>query len=252
MTAFRDFFRRRRVRRHVARNGWRFDFHGQTVAIPDLGDPGAASALLRGKYEAEEAELILKHLPPDRPVIEIGGSLGVVARLVRSRLAPGVRHIVVEANPALTEICRANATGSDPRATTVLVAALSYDGPTATFALGRNVHANRLAGASYGTADRQEDTITVPAVTLADLWGQVGGTDGYSLVCDIEGGELAMAQRDAAVLGRAGLVIMELHPHYYPEGDADAAGIGAAMTDMGFTLAGSLRDVRAWVRAAAG
>ncbi|MCV0397599.1 MAG: hypothetical protein K5872_20515 [Rhizobiaceae bacterium] len=107
--AFRDFFRRRRVARHLAEHGPVFDYHGLTVTVPPEAGLSAMNALIRGKYERDEAALILKHLPSDQPVIELGGSLGVVSKLAASRLAPGTPHLIVEANEDLLPACRANA-----------------------------------------------------------------------------------------------------------------------------------------------
>lgn len=242
MTAFRDFFRRRRVRRHVARNGWLFDFYGEKVSIPESAGIGAASGLLRGKYEAEEAAMIRKHLGADRTVIELGGSLGVIARLVRSRLDPGVRHVVVEANPALLETCRANAVIRDADPTEIFAAAIHYDGPIARFELSGNVHANRVNGAGGGRM------IEVPAMTLADVWARAGRPETYALVCDIEGGELPMVMRDGPTLACASLIIMELHPQYYPAGTTDEAAIRGQMAELGLEEIDRVSDVSVWKR----
>jgi FkbM family methyltransferase len=242
MTAFRDFFRRRRVRRHVARNGRVFDFHGQRVSIPESAGIGAASGLLRGKYEAEEAAMIGRHLRSDQTVIELGGSLGVIARLIRSRLDPDIRHVVVEANPALIETCRANAVIRDGDPTEIVAAAIHYDGPVARFELSGNVHANRVSGAGAG------QTIEVPAMTLGDIRARAGDPDTYALVCDIEGGELPMVMRDGPALARASLVIMELHPQYYPGGTSDEAAIRARMAELGLEEIDRVSDVSVWKR----
>lgn len=242
MTAFRDFFRRRRVRRHVARNGWVFDFHGQKVTIPESAGIGAASGLLRGKYEAEEAAMVIKHLGVDRTVIELGGSLGVIARLIRSRLNPGIRHVVVEANPALTETCRANAVIRVGDPTEIVTAAIHYDGPTARFELSGNVHANRVNGVGGGRM------IEVPAITLADVRARAGHPKTYALICDIEGGELPMVMRDGPALSDALLVIMELHPQFYPAGTKDEDALVRRMAELGLEEIDRVSDVRVWKR----
>lgn len=121
--AFRDFFRRRRLARHVARNGHRYIYHGLEVEVPgaagattDAALLGVRNALLRQKYERDEAAMIMRHLPSGLPVIELGGSLGVVSRLLRSRLKPETPHLIVEANFDLIAICKANAEKGQPRA----------------------------------------------------------------------------------------------------------------------------------------
>lgn len=241
MSFIRDFFRRRRLRRHVARHGWRFDFHGREVVLPELSNPGFASALLRGKYEREEAELIGRHLPAHVPVIELGGSLGIVSGLIRSRLDAATPHVVLEANPDIIDICRRNA-GDDPAVTTVVNGALAYDAPKVRFPVGGNIHANRLGAAENGRVAEVE------AFTLAALWHRLGSPSGFSLVSDVEGAELDIVRREPEVVAKAGLVVMELHPAAYPQGRQDEAALLTAMDGMGFELLERLGDVCAWRR----
>jgi FkbM family methyltransferase len=238
MTAIRDFFRRRRVARHVARHGHIYPFHGLTVTLPAHVETGAASALLRGKYEQEEAEFIERFLPAELPVIELGGSLGVVSRLIRSRLSPGVRHIVVEANGALLETLATNSrvAASDP--TEIVHAALAYGTNEVTFETGAGVHANRIA-----SADARGQTVRVSAVTLADLWNRLGQPTAYSLVCDIEGAERDLFRNDAETLRHAQVVIVETHPAFYPAGSADTAALHAAASAIGLNLIAQRNNV---------
>lgn len=246
MTIIRDFLRRRRVSRHVAAYGYTFYFHGLKVRISEDSPPGVGSALIRQKYEREEAYLIIRHLPAERAVIELGGSIGVVSALIRSRLAADVKHIVVEANPALIDFCRQNAAQGTETWTEVVNAALGYGAPVLRFAIGNNIHANHLAGANEGAAR----IIEVPAITLEQLVTRSGIEDGFSLVCDIEGAELDLVQNELAVLGRAGMVIMELHPGVYPGGSRDEAELHYLMQKIGFALLERVGDVCLWCKGA--
>ena len=201
--AFRDFFRRRRVSRHLAGNGPVFEYHGLKVTIPPEAGLSAMNALLRGKYERDEAALILRHLPSDRPVIELGGSLGVVSALVASRLEPGTPHMVVEANEDLVSACRANAGGG----ATVVHAALAYQAAVVRFRIGADIHASALDAGLVGGELRD-----VPAVTLSELLDRIGDPRSFVLVADIEGAEFAMFEREALALSRCVLAIVEIHP----------------------------------------
>jgi FkbM family methyltransferase len=220
--AFRDFFRRRRLARHRWRHGDRFLYHGLEVRVPEQAGLGVANALLRGKYERDEATMIMKHLPADLPVIELGGSLGVISRLIRSRLGAEVPHLVVEANPDLIETCRFNAAqGAAPGRTIVVNAAIYHDGPLARFRVGRDIHSNALAG-------REPDAgrvIEAKAVTLADLHRQLGAPAEVVLVSDIEGAEYAVFERESAILAHLRLAIVEIHPGVF-------AGMGASEADF--------------------
>lgn len=208
--AFRDFLRRRRVARHFAKNGGVFDFHGVTVRLPADVDVAAANALIRGKYEQEEAALIARHLPADLPVIELGGSLGVVSALIRSKLKPDTRHLIVEANPRLIETCKTNAAaGSAGAATEIVQGAVHYDGPIARFGIANEVHASAV-GQGGST-----DVIEVPAVRLSELFHRFGSPHRFALVSDVEGAEYDLFAQDADTLRHVELAIVELHPRNY-------------------------------------
>jgi len=242
---FRDFFRRIRVSRHVARNGPVYRYHGLAVSIPRDAELSVANALLRGKYEREEAELIAAHLPNDLPVIELGGSLGVVSRLIRSRLAPHMRHLIVEANADLVGICRTNAAAEAPDGRTeVINAALFYGGPVARFRIGREPHANSLdTGAGEGRV------VEVPAVTFAELVRKIGDPPSVALVADIEGAELDLFRNDGEALRSVRIAIVELHPRDYPKRGASEREMLQLIEAAGFSVVERRADVVVLARA---
>lgn len=237
--AFRDFFRRIRVNRHLARNGPVFDYHGVAVTLPDGAGLSAFNALLRGKYEREEAAMIIDHLPADIPVIELGGSLGVVSGLIRSRLAPDTRHLIVEANPDLIGACAHNAGGSTVSGPTeVINAALFYDAPVARFRIGGEVHSNALdVGEGAGRV------VEVAAVTLQALHARIGAPGEFVLVADIEGAEYDLFARETETLRRVALAIVELHPRDYARAGRDEAQLEALIEAAGLTIAERRADV---------
>lgn len=243
MRKIRDFLRRRRVARYVAQHGYWFDFHGVRVRIPEDSAPGVGNALLRGKYEREEAEFVLGYLPEHLAVIELGGSLGVVSSLIRSRLLDSTQHLIVEANPSLMSICRENAGDGQAGTTQVLNRAVGYDAPMLRFAVGDSVHANHL----LREGDPAERIVEVRSVTLAELLTFLGPDEGFVLVCDIEGGELDLVRNEGRLLDRAAMIIMELHPKAYPTGVKDEAEIIKIMQDLGFHLESRKSDVCLWL-----
>lgn len=243
MTAFRDFFRRRRVARHVAKHGWAFECHGLKIRLPEGTDATVASALLRGKYETEEMRMIHNHLPKDRPVIELGGSLGVVSAVIGDHLNADTPHLVVEANPHLQAICLENAQSPQKSQALKLVQnAVSYGGDTVAFQVAKNPHASGLSLRSE--ADGLE-TVNVPSITLEALHQALENPEDFSLVCDIEGGEADILARDHATVAKAGVVIMELHPAITPQA---AEQIPQQMIDLGFSLKDQAGDVYTWSR----
>ncbi len=245
---FRDFFRRIRVKRHLSRHGANFQYHGLSVSFEGDVELSTANALIRGKYEREEAGLILEHLPPDLPVIELGGSLGVVSRLIRSRLAPGVKHLIVEANAELVGTCRRNASiGSAAGSTEVVNAALFYGGPVARFRIGQEPHANSLdTGAGEGKV------VEVPAVSLAELQRQIGDPPRVTLVADIEGAEFDLFSQEGEALQSVELAIVELHPRDYVRRGRSEKAMLDLIDWAGFTVVERRADVVLLRRAPSG
>lgn len=240
-TVIRDFFRQRRIARHVMKNGWQFDFHGVQVSLPENIDLAIHNALIQGKYEVEEAELISRYLPKNKPVLELGGSLGVVSSLIGSLLEETVLHVIVEANPALIEVCSKNVARSSSQ---VFCKAVSYNGATALFDVKSNPHASMLSGAT----SENSNTIEVEATTLSALWHGMGAPEGYTLISDIEGAEVEMVVHDAETLSHAGLIIIELHPHLHTDGLKVIDRINNTLVQAGFFLSEKTAEVYVWIK----
>lgn len=240
---FRDYFRGRRVAKHVNHNGWNFGFHGVQITLPHDLPVGIPNALLKNKYEAAEASLIESYLRPDLPVIELGGSLGVISAFIQSRLEPNTAHIIVEANSDIVAVCNANARagrntdgGTMPE---VVNSALAYGVDEISFPVNQNVHANSIDA-------KADNYVIVPAITLAGLLAAHTIDGQYTLVCDIEGAEAAMIEHDAAALCDAHTVIMELHPAAYGAMQTDEASLKSKMSVLGFEIVAEQADVVAW------
>src|SRR5215472_1778338 len=52
-------------------------------------------------YEEAERQLVMRHLPADVTLLELGGCIGVVSCTINRLLADSRRHVVLEAHPAL-------------------------------------------------------------------------------------------------------------------------------------------------------
>ncbi|MDO9418743.1 FkbM family methyltransferase [Pararhizobium sp.] len=237
--AFRDFFRRRRLARHTAEHGDTYSYHGCTVTVPERAGVGVRHALLRNRYEADEAAMISSHLPHGMPVIELGGSLGVVSALVRSRIGRTARHVVVEANPDLIDICTANAAhAAETGATEVVNAAVFYDAPFARFRITANVHENAL-----DTGDGPGRLVEVPAITLATLYERLGSPETFALVSDIEGAEYAVFAAEVDILAKVSVAVIEVHPDEFERQGKSLASFLVLGEAAGLKLAASQADV---------
>lgn len=240
-------FRRRtylKLRKLLGMNAEVFAPHGVTVRVPEGIDPVFTYKLVRGRpYENSEAELVRSFLMPGTNVVELGGCMGIVSALIRSVIGPDAMHIVVEADPKLRPVCEANAKqGAADGKTRMVGAAIDYSGQdTVVFAQGENAHNGRVGGAG-------RIGIEVPAIRLSDLADDL--PDGpFALVCDIEGAELDLIAKENALFSRMSVVILETHPHAYPNGAKDFDAIIASLQASGLKLVKQIDDVVCFVRA---
>lgn len=193
------------------RNGPNYVLDGTRFRIPAGAPLLARKALRRGFYEAPERAMIAKWLPKDLPVIELGGSYGIVSHAIRRHLTPGTPLLVVEANPDLLPFCRENAALAGSADTTrVIGAALAYGAETVRFLVTASVHTSHITDSD--AVNGQGQVIAVPARSLANLLQTAAVVGDFSLVCDIEGAEFDLLQNDVDALQRCALMVMEIHP----------------------------------------
>jgi FkbM family methyltransferase len=137
--------------------------------------------------------------------VELGGGLGVTACLTNRRLAHPSNHIVVEPNPTLIGVLEKHRQWNGCRFE-IVHGAMDYSGADVVHL---NVHRDFIS-AIVGVDDGQ--TSPVPAMTLATLLGRRRFTHG-TLICDIEGVEVALVEREGDVLREAFTTLfIEIHP----------------------------------------
>ena len=227
----KDMSRRMRVALYVATHGGRFSHGGLPVEIPDCVAFSVKKQIMRGQYEEPECRLVRRHLDPGLPVIELGGSLGVVSALINSRLEAGTTLTVVEANPQLLHACRTNAAAAGHgERVEVVHAAVAYGSDTVSFAVSADSLSGRL-GAEAGKA-----SLEVPAVTLSQLVESRVGGRAYSLVMDIEGAEYDVFAHDAGGLSSCRMAIVEVHPHIYARSGQSLDGFMELVSRAGFEV----------------
>ena len=176
---------------------------GCRFRISDLND-NVRVPLLMDEYEKEEREAVKRFLNPDLPVVELGGSLGVVSCVINRRLRHPERHVVVEADPDLVPKLQGNRELNACKFE-ILNCALAYDGDEVVFA----THHDTRGGGVYVQGTRH---VTVKTVTL-DKLARGRGFDRFTLVCDIEGSEVDMVAREKDLLAAAvDTLILETHP----------------------------------------
>lgn len=201
------------------------------LSHPLIATPLKSRFLLRS-YETEARRLIARYLPADLPVVELGGSIGVVSCFTNRRLKRPEAHVVVEAAVDLVPLLKGNRDRNGCRFE-VLHAAIAYGVETVTFyPSDRFNEGSVFGGGTPGTA--------VPASTLASIL-ELRGFAAASLICDIEGSELDLIAAEGETLrDRIRWIIMETH------GFEKAAKARTGLEGLGFTLVGEFGNNQAY------
>jgi FkbM family methyltransferase len=171
--------------------------------------PRIKAKLFLNGYEPIEIDFAKKYLQPDRDVIDLGSSLGVVAAHSGQKLKAGRRLICVEANPHLADLIRANVRRNAPHVQFEIISG-AVDYPP-----DRREYVELALGFDNLLAHIVEDEVVpqgifVPTISLSEIIRRCAIED-YALVSDIEGSEAGLLEMDAAALTRCRQMIIELH-----------------------------------------
>lgn len=242
LSYIRHWKRRGRIKQHLAFDG-RYRFRGGVVDVPDSVSLKIRAKIASGDYENSECALIEAFLPRDRPVVELGGCLGLVSNFVARQLLPEIPLVVVEANPALYEVCARNATIGNSRDNVIVKnVAIAYNGGDVQFAVSDNIHVSRLGQTN------SLQTIPLPGRTLAQILEEFSINERYSLIADIEGAEIDLIDNDGPVLSKCDLMIIELHPPQFEKAGRSLEQVVSAIEDLGFVERRRLANVFAFER----
>lgn len=224
----RNLYDYSRVRLQVLAKGHKSQVRldGCTFSLVGITNDSIRVELFTNKYEAAERRAIVRYLKRDLPVIELGGSMGVVACVTNKILTDPTAHVVVEANPLAIPQLELNKKVNGCKFV-IVNRAIAYEADSVTFRPSSD-----LAGSSI-TRDGDQAPVTVAAVQLRELVHD-RGFKSFTLVCDIEGLEYDLVCHEADVLKKADTIIMETHARY--TGAEKLSEMMAKLKDLGFTL----------------
>ena len=159
-------------------------------------------------------------------MIELGGSMGVVACVTNLLLKNPTAHVVVEANPLAIPQLELNKR-LNTRQFEIVNRAIAYGTDSVTFRPSSNLAGNSI------TRGGDQPPVTVDTVALGELV-QERGFNRFTLVCDIEGLEYDLVCHEGDVLKKADTIIMEMHARYI--GADKFREMMAKLKDLGFTI----------------
>jgi FkbM family methyltransferase len=166
-------------------------------------------ALIMNTYEAPERYAVARYVRRSLPVVELGGSMGVVACVTNRLLKDPSAHVVVEANPLVIPQMELNRALNGCRFE-IVNRAIAYGMDSVTFRPSSNVCVSSI------TLVGDQAPVTVQAIALGDIVRDHGFTR-FNLICDIEGLEYDLVCHEMDVLKNADTIILETHARFIGE-----------------------------------
>ena len=181
---------------------------------PEMGR-GDYMALLRGRYEAAELSILRRSFRNASTIVELGSNIGIVAyHALTQRMMPGGQMICVEPNETSLQALRANTAralkGVDARVSFVhaAVGAADHGDVMANFLARPNLSSGLVTQVAPQPGDKAP--VSVRVTSLSDIL-RLHAVGEYSLICDIEGGEIPLLYEDGASLAGCSQMLIELH-----------------------------------------
>ena len=197
-----------------------------TFNLDQIGDYPTRVELVMDKYEAPERRAVTRYIRRNLPVIEFGGSMGIVACVTNRLLKNPAAHIVVEANPLVIPQLERNRALNECRFK-IVQKAIAYGEDSVTFYPSSNICISSVAEMS------DQPPVTVKTITLGRLLRDYE-FDRFNFVCDIEGMEYELVMQEPDALQQADTLILETHARFI--GEEKNRAMMAKLQELGFNV----------------
>ncbi len=211
---------------------------GNLISTPRQMNPATYLAIVRGGYERAELSL-LQQFTAASTIVELGANIGIVTTAALNKLSTTGRIVCVEPNPdSLPALSRnieralqrqAGYMKPDVR---IIHAAVGNDGGTTQFIRRAGLDSGLVGQVSL--RDDDAPAVDVPVKTLSQILKESNIHGPYSLVCDIEGGEIPLMYDDADALQKCVEMVIELHPTSLTGSDIDQTQMLGRLESLGF------------------
>lgn len=196
-------------------------------------DPSTKSAIFWGLYEGSEIRFVNKYITTDFDVVELGGSIGVVASYIGKKLAGKRRLFSVEAFPSFAKVIEKNLKVNHISKYKVIAKAIAA---TKGYVYFTNEGGLNLTGITSATPSN--NTLKIESTSLSNILIE-NNIANYCLVIDIEGAEVELLLNDSKSLNTCNLLIIETHNTTYKDRKYTPSDITKLVLDAGFSLVDS-------------
>lgn len=227
--------------RVFTKGGAIYHFNNIEISVPlEFTDLEFRARFLLGGYEStEEYAFVDRFIKPTSVVLELGGCIGALSCYLNQRLSTRDKHIVLEANPSLIPILRANR-DRNSCGFTIINGVISKCTPNRFY-----IH-DLIVGGSLKRETGNE--VAVEGFTI-DMLERNYNVKFDCLVMDIEGGELHLFRDYPEFFKDFSTILLELHPFANILTTVEAAECEMHLAQLGFRKMDSSRngDYQVWL-----
>ncbi|MFZ9206395.1 MAG: FkbM family methyltransferase [Schleiferiaceae bacterium] len=173
---------------------------------------GTKRWIANGLYECDERRLIHDVVKPGMTVVEMGGSIGILARILASKVGESGRVVSIEASPELFKIaCTWCPVPS--QLNFIMGYAFPLNDASSIHISEFKTDGSELDGRAEWEVDSKQTSPTV-AWDFNRL-GREKGIVPDVLVVDIEGGESVLRSLSGQIPSKTRHLVLEFHPQFY-------------------------------------
>lgn len=206
--------------------------------------------LARGIYETHEKYLLWRHFMDASTIVDLGANIGVVGRAAMAKLDTDGTYIAVEPNPSSLKALEKNLRSGSTRYTGLFLGRIAV----VNAAIGQPINGHDVAeflqrpnlssGLVGQVAACANDSapIAVPLKSLRQVLDAHKVSGEYSLICDIEGGEIPLIE-DKEALRHCSQMLIELHEPELTGQNVTPAEMLDTLFDQGFVHQGQSGNV---------
>ena len=189
------------------------------VRIPVRGMPysfGVKHVLTKGNYEADERALLKEVISEGDQVVELGGSIGILAGIMSEKVSAFGRVVCVEASDRLTQHSRA---WLEPKGNVKILTGIGFPVcrvPEKYMSLSFLDDGNSLGGTvNFQLEECERPSVPSHEIYDLDTISAKTGIQPNILVIDIEGSEIVLQEPDVKIPDSVQHIVIEMHPGIY-------------------------------------
>jgi FkbM family methyltransferase len=178
--------------------------HGLTIDVASPVVPDRlAMAIWARIHESAEVRVLSCVGKEYDVVIDLGASVGILGALAARSLPESGLYLGVEANSAVIPVAAGNVKRNASCDMEMVHGAIYHGGDVARFRITPGLTDSVVSARG----------VEVPTVTLQSLLERLNGDERILLLCDIEGAEWALVERESAALRQVHTAVFEVHRH---------------------------------------